>query len=559
MAGWEPIQRGASGACVCVCVMALCVAVLFLLAPAAAVPRGVPPTLADQYPVHDLGLPGPATRSFQCLSAPHLTLSAHRVNDEYCDCVDGSDEPGTSACSHVSPSPQFFCVANPSHTFFIPTSRVHDGVCDCCDGGDEDAAVVSCPNSCKQLAVDLLREDKETAQRYQRGLRQKMALLATADAVAVERERKWAALLALEGRLTASLEPLRALSVEKNMVERRRQTQFDHGVDQMFVEDLRLLHLETEFLVQIALPNVCINAGRRGVEALTKLFPSRRGTSRVERENIQNLTRVFLNGIEQSDTDWPADEVGFELVQRVVDAARVGGAASPWPEDPAKGRRWWAHCLFVLANATDTLPYMAEVVLEEWERRQTVPAVGGRGPVEDRARRLVDARGARGSYTDRVAEMTRLQLAHAERAVSDVAGDMQTMRAQSKILNVPEHRALVALLDECFEFSMGKYKYTVCLFDHATQDSTSLGKFEALEQNVMLFGNGQVCPGGQRRELAVRFRCGDENALHTVIEPSPCSYEATFDTPALCGETEENFVQEVQEKERSFEGIDGSE
>jgi hypothetical protein len=31
-----------------------------------------------------------------------------RVNDEYCDCDDGKDEPGTSACSHLLGS-VFYC------------------------------------------------------------------------------------------------------------------------------------------------------------------------------------------------------------------------------------------------------------------------------------------------------------------------------------------------------------------------------------------------------------------------------------------------------------------
>lgn len=57
-----------------------------------------------------------------------------RVNDDYCECADGSDEPGTAACSGGSRVARFRC---PFSTVPLPPSRVDDGVCDCCDGSDE--------------------------------------------------------------------------------------------------------------------------------------------------------------------------------------------------------------------------------------------------------------------------------------------------------------------------------------------------------------------------------------------------------------------------------------
>lgn len=57
------------------------------------------------------------------------------LNDDYCECDDGSDEPDTAACSHLLiQQPTFHCKDG---SFIIFASRVNDGVTDCADGSDE--------------------------------------------------------------------------------------------------------------------------------------------------------------------------------------------------------------------------------------------------------------------------------------------------------------------------------------------------------------------------------------------------------------------------------------
>jgi protein kinase C substrate 80K-H len=73
---------------------------------------------------------------FACLST-HMRIPAAAVNDDYCDCDDGSDEFLTSAC----PNGKFHCrtghsIAHPNNNV-IPSHMVGDGICDCCDGSDE--------------------------------------------------------------------------------------------------------------------------------------------------------------------------------------------------------------------------------------------------------------------------------------------------------------------------------------------------------------------------------------------------------------------------------------
>ena len=91
--------------------------------------RGVPPADRGLYPAEDDG-----TTSWACLGKKKVIPAAY-INDEFCDCSDGSDEPGSAACSHFGT--RFWCVNRGYRASNLHSSRVNDGICDCCDGSDE--------------------------------------------------------------------------------------------------------------------------------------------------------------------------------------------------------------------------------------------------------------------------------------------------------------------------------------------------------------------------------------------------------------------------------------
>ena len=66
-----------------------------------------------------------------CLGIGNVIINAP-MNDDYCDCLGGTDEPLTSACSWITAGKAVYNCNNEQKQFIF-SSRIDDGVDDCRD------------------------------------------------------------------------------------------------------------------------------------------------------------------------------------------------------------------------------------------------------------------------------------------------------------------------------------------------------------------------------------------------------------------------------------------
>ncbi|KAI5596396.1 hypothetical protein POPTR_003G223000v4 [Populus trichocarpa] len=149
------------------------------------------------------------------------TFTKAQLNDDFCDCPDATDEPGTSAC----PGGKFFC-RNAGHApLFLFSSRVNDGICDCCDGSDEYDGQVKCPNTCWEAGKVARDKLKKKIATYKEGVALRNKEVEQAKAAIAKDEAELSKLKNEEKVLKGLVQQLKELKEQIEKAEERERLQ----------------------------------------------------------------------------------------------------------------------------------------------------------------------------------------------------------------------------------------------------------------------------------------------------------------------------------------------
>lgn len=497
--------------------------------------RGIPVSKSSLYP---------PDRDFECLDGS-LLIPFTYVNDNYCDCGDGSDEPGTSACRNGS----FFCKNIGHESAYIPSTWVNDGVCDCCDGSDEYSSNKQCVNNCHDLGREARLEAQKAEELKKEGNKIRLEMVAKGKQIKSEeqvqlmklwvdyeeatRTKKEKEILKkqAEERESIALEKYKPAEPEQNQQE---ETTEEEEISQSEAEDyFKMLDSDSSGTVTIAelQTRITFDSNHDGTvseeEAMFFLGNRKEVSLQEFIETVWGNIKPFVmleQGIfkrpeykeevkdqETTEDQDKEEQSGPEDEEEVADDAATEGEA----EGEAEGGEGEGE--------------------DEKEAEEQEPEV----QYDEETQAIIDeATSARERYQA------------AEEAVNNLNSEIK--RLEEKISRDYGQEGEFASLDgECFEYSDLEYVYSLCMFGKASQRSKSGGSDVSLghwvewagpkgnEYSKMKYDKGLTCWNGPARSTMVTLLCGKENKLISVSEPSRCEYAMEFATPALCNPSAE--------------------
>ncbi|QSZ35225.1 hypothetical protein DSL72_008094 [Monilinia vaccinii-corymbosi] len=534
-----------------------------VLAADASRPRGVGPEFAKFYKSAD---------KFTCLSNPSISIGFSKVNDDYCDCPDGSDEPGTSACtylSNLSPPqplpgttgssphntslalPGYYCKNKGHLPAYVPFTYVNDGVCDyelCCDGSDEWEGVggTKCADKCAEIGKEWRRLDEIRTKAQAKASKKRDELIKEAQVLRAGVQTSLEKTEVEIGQLEKKEEELKQKFEEVERRERGKVVKTSEGkankvsilaaMAKNRIEDLRWT------LVGVQAKKVALQNQVKELEGILSRFKEERNPN-FNDEGVKRAVKAWEDYAAAKDAIEAEDVASQDAaVEEKFKAESDGIEWETWENDEEESDvdalykfeeylpesvRAWVH-----QKITDL-----RIILIE----NGILANNGHSGSESKA--LQNARNAHQTASDDVGAK--------KNTLSDLKLDLEKDYGVDDIFR--------ALKGRCVSKDSGEYEYELCWLEKTMQKSkkgggnTGMGnfvRFEKLEvdeevnaegkglgkgiRTTLVYENGQHCWNGPNRATTVVLACAEKDEIWKVVEMEKCIYRMDVGTPAAC-------------------------
>ncbi|KAJ7328192.1 hypothetical protein OS493_025068 [Desmophyllum pertusum] len=490
-----------------------------------------------------------SSKDFTCLDGS-LTVPFNNVNDDFCDCGDGTDEPGTSACSNGL----YHCTNAGFRPRNIPSSRVNDGLCDCCDGSDEYDGAVTCPNTCKELYKELYQKQREEAELAKQGIAIKQDYSQQGQEKKEERKQK---LEGLKKQLEEKKAVVESLKAKKDEVETIEKEAKDMHEKEWEETKAKLLAERDRASADTAFR--ALDTDENGRVTLQEIVD----TELLDKKYNEDEARELLGGYEESDIEdffsglWSTFKDKY--LHKQPEPTPVGEenpteAETPPTESPPLPPP-------IDDNFDDEdLPEVPgdedDDEEEEDEDERDEPSDEFKQEAENKVTKVSTEESNKDDdlkmpeYDEEtkakisVADDARKEFNDAETVSRETEKEISELE-RSLNLNLGQEEEFSPLQGQCFDYTDREYLYKLCPFDRASQQpkdggsETSLGTWgewtgEPNKYSRMKYSGGQACWNGPSRSATINLRCGSTNEVVQVSEPSRCEYHMEFRTPAAC-------------------------
>ncbi|XP_015344544.1 glucosidase 2 subunit beta isoform X3 [Marmota marmota marmota] len=487
------------------------------------------------------------SKPFTCLDGS-ATIPFDQVNDDYCDCKDGSDEPGTAAC----PNGSFHCTNTGYKALYIPSNRVNDAICDCCDGTDEYNSGIICENTCKEKGRKERESLQQMAEVTREGFRLKKILIEDWKKAREEKQKKLIELQAGKKSLEDQVELLRAVKEEAEKPEKeakeehRRQWEEQQAASRAQREQELAANTFQE-----------LDDDMDGVVSVAELQTHPELDTDGDGVLSEGEAQALLGGDAHTDASSFYDRVWAAIRDKYrseVLPTELPETSSPDVSQPKEEPQPSVHLL-----PTEEEEEEEEEETEEEEEEEEEEEVQGEQPKEAPPP-LETPQPASPTEEDKMppydeqtqafidaAQEARNKFEEAERSLKDMEESIRNLE-QEISFDFGPHGEFAYLYSQCYELTTNEYIYRLCPFKLVSQkpklggSPTNLGTWGSWAGpdhdrfSAMKYEQGTGCWQGPNRSTTVRLLCGKETVVTSTTEPSRCEYLMELTTPAACPE-----------------------